>query len=120
MLSITRTNSSEMPQLSLEQTYSLAHVARRKSSSGAARQDLRQRLGTAQLLDALENVIRNSPPPSPQPKYNQPSKSSHITWASLETPKREVKPEVDEYGFAYDEEDEDDGLSLCRTQSRSP
>lgn len=108
-----------MPQLSLEQTYSLAHLARRKSNSGSSRQDLRQRLGTAQLLEVLENVIRNSPPPSPQQQYRQP-KSQHITWASLELPKREQKPEVDEYGFAYDDEDDEDGLSLCRTQSRSP
>lgn len=113
-----------MPQLSIEETYSLAYVARRKSSSGSSRHDLRQRLGTAQLLEALETVIRNSPPPSPQQKSLTPVKSqAAISWAALDTPKRESKPssEVDEYGFSYDdEEDEDDGLSLCRTQSRSP
>lgn len=109
-----------MPQLSLEETYSLAHVARRKSNSGATRQDLRQRLGTAQLLEVLENVIRNSPPPSPQPKYRQPSKSPQIAWATPSKPKQPVRPEADEYGFAYDDDDEEDALSLCRTQSRSP
>lgn len=122
-LSLSRSHSREMPQLSIEQTYSLAYVARRKSSSGTSRQDLRQRLGTAQLLEAVEAVIRNSPPPSPQQKSLKPTKSqTTISWATLDTPKRESKPstEVDEYGFSYEDEDEDDGLSLCRTQSRSP
>lgn len=110
-----------MPQLSIEQTYSLAYVARRKSSSGTSRQDLRHRLGTAQLLEAVEAVIRNSPPPSPQQKSLKPVKShTSITVPTLATPERQSKlsNEVDEYGFGYDDEDDDDGLSLCRTQSR--
>lgn len=109
--------------LSLEETYSLASLARRKSNSGASRTDLRQRLGTAQLLEALEYVIRNSPPPSPQQSCLKPVKSQqHLQWTQLDTPKQELKPEVDEYGFSYDDEyddEEDDSLSLCRTASRA-
>lgn len=111
-----------MPQLSIEQTYSLAYVARRKSSTGTSRQDLRQRLGTAQLLEAVEAVIRNSPPPSPLQKSLKPVKSqSSISFPTLAAPERQSKlaNEVDEYGFGYDDEDDDDSLSLCRTQSRS-
>lgn len=119
MTSMSRTPSSEMSltrTLSVEETYSLASLVRRKSSSGS-KSDLRQRLGHAIMLEALEHAIRNSPPPSPQPKFIQPKQ--HIQWAALDTPKREPKPAVDEYGFAYDDEDEDDGLSLTRTASRS-
>ena len=119
MSAMSRIPSKELPQLSIEDTYSLAYVARRKSSTGSSKTDLRQRLGTAQLLEALENAIRNSPPPSPQPTYRKPTLSQHISWPSLEAPKQEAKPEVDDYGFAYDDDEEDDGLSLCRTQSRS-
>ena len=107
----------DISQMSLDQTYNLASVARRKSSSSSSKLDLRQRLGTAQLLEAVENAIRNSPPPSPQPTYHKP-KSQHIAWATLEVPKRDARPEVDEYGFAYDDEDDEDGLSLCRSQTR--
>ena len=116
---MSRTPSKELPQLSIEDTYSLAYVARRKSSTGSSKTDLRQRLGTAQLLEALENAIRNSPPPSPQPTYRKTTASQHISWASLEAPKQEAKPEFDDYGFAYYDDEEDDSLSLCRTQSRS-
>jgi len=119
MATMSRTPSRESPlarELSIEETYSLASVARRKSSTGS-KTYLRQRLGHAIMLEALENAIRNSPPPSPQTTYSQPKQ--HIQWATLDTQKRESRPEVDEYGFSYDDEDEDDGLSLCRTVSRS-
>jgi len=107
-------------ELSLEETYSLASVARRKSNSGASKADLRQQLGTAQLLEALDNAIRNSPPPSPQQSCLKLTKShQHIQWAQLDQHKEESKPEVDEYGFAYEEDEEDNGLSLSRTASRS-
>lgn len=110
-------------ELSLQDTYTLASLARRKSNSGASKSDLRHRLGTAQLLEALENVIRNSPPPSPQQACLKPTKSQqNIQWAQLDTPRQESKPEVDEYGFAYGDEyddDDDEGLSLCKTISRS-
>ena len=74
------------------------------------------------MLEALENVIRNSPPPSPQPSRLRPVKTQpHIQWAELETPKREPEPTVDEYGFDYDDGEEDlMGLSLTRTISRQP
>jgi len=121
MTTMSRNPSQELSltrELSIEETYSLASVARRKSLGSKA--DLRQRLGTAQLLDALEHAIRNSPPPSPQQPFSKTSRSQQITWAQLDTPKREPKPEVDEFGFAYDDcDDEDDGLTLVRTQSRS-
>lgn len=120
MTTLIRIPSFDMAQLSLDETYNLASLARRKSSTSSQKLNLRQKLGTAQLLEAVETAIRNSPPPSPQPSYQKPQ-SQHISWATLNTTKQEARPEVDEYGFAYDdEEDEDDGLSLCRTQSRSP
>jgi len=123
MPTISRLPPKEIPltrELSIEATYSLVSVARRKSSAGS-RTDLRQKLGHAIVLEAAKNAIRNSPPPSPQPVYSQP-KQQHIQWASLDTLKREPRPKVDEYGFAYDDDDDDDdtGLSLCRTASRSP
>ncbi|KAK5937642.1 hypothetical protein PMZ80_010263 [Knufia obscura] len=125
MSAMSRHLSRELPltrELSIEETYSLASLARRKSNSSASKTDLRQRLGTAQLLEALEDVIRNSPPPSPQQSCLKPTTSQHhIQWAQLDTPKQESKPEIDEYGFAYTDydDDEDDSLSLCRTVSRS-
>lgn len=126
MSTLRRLQPRELPitrELSIEETYSLASIARRKSNSGSSKADLRQRLGTAQLLGALENAIRNSPPPSPQQSSLKPIKSSHhIAWAELETPARQSQTEVDEYGFAYGDEyddDSDDSLSLCRTQSRN-
>lgn len=107
-------------ELSIEETYTLASLARRKSSSGSPKIHLRQRLGNAQLLEALENAIKNSPPPSPQQPCLKPSKSQHISWTALDTPQRDQKAECDEYGFAYDDDDdEENGLVLVRTQSRS-
>ena len=120
MTTMTRRPSCELSltrELSIEETYTLASLARRKSSTNS-RTDLRHKLGTAQLLEALEYAIRNSPPPSPQQRYLTPSKSQHTSW-TLDSPKQ-TRPAVDEYGFAYDdEENEDDGLSLARTQSHS-
>lgn len=109
-------------QISIEETYSLATVARRKSSSEAARHDLRQRVGHAYMLEALEHAIRNSPPSSPKQPTAQPARSErHISWATLETPKREVQPVIDDYDYEYDDGEEDlGGLSLCRTSSRRP
>jgi len=108
-------------RLSIEQTYQLADTARRKSSSEQTRHDLRLRVGHAYMLEALEHVIRNSPPPSPRQSSLQPSKS--ITWAGLETSTQTSPPgpEVDEYGYEYDDGQEDlGGLSLMRTESRRP
>ncbi|KAL8243867.1 hypothetical protein R6Q59_010125 [Mikania micrantha] len=128
-MSLSRTSSLER-SLSIEETYALASVARRKSSSESARKDLRQQLGHAQLLEVVENVIRSSPPPSPRQSTSEIPSSKHISWQSLEVTKRYTPPppppppvrpaeEVDEYGFSYDDDEEDlDSLSLMRTPSR--
>lgn len=111
-------------QLSIEETYNLANTARRKSSSQATRNDLRLKLGHAHMLEALEQVIRTSPPPSPKQHSSTPLRNSRtVSYAPLAPqPQRQpTRPAVDEYGFAYDDEyddEEDDSLSLTRTVSR--
>jgi hypothetical protein len=77
------------------------------------------------MLEALENIIRTSPPPSPQQSSSKMSRStSSISYAPLAPqhitpPSTSHEADVDEYGFAYDDyEDEDDSLSLTKTISR--
>lgn len=112
-------------RLSIEETYALAITARRKSSLESVRNDLRQKVGHAKVLGALENVIRSSPPPSPRQFSTTPAPlTKHISWSQEEVTKR-YRPEdrmledTDEYGFAYEDGEEDfDDMSLCRTESR--
>lgn len=104
--------------LSIEETYSLHTIARRKSASEASRQNLRQRIGHGHLVEVLEQVIRQSPPPSPPSRCTDLKEPSKGMFAPLDVPKRKPRPTHDEYGFPYDDEDDEDSLSLCRTASR--
>lgn len=119
---------SDMPplsrRLSLEETYNLADRARRKSSDKIVREDLRLKLGHTNVLDSLlKDIARRSPPPSPTQGVCKPvavstTKRSTITWATEEVSKVYG---VDDYGFAYDDGEEDmESLSLTRTKSRKP
>jgi len=106
-------------RLSIEQTYSLADTARRKSSLEATRNDLRLLVGHSNVLELLLNEIAKSAPPSPtgvSPKSD--TGKQHITWAPLEVAKAiryaEAEPE-----YEYDDGEEDlESLSLVRTPSR--
>ena len=120
---------SDMPplsrRLSLEETYNLADRARRKSSDRTVREDLRLKLGHTNVLDSLlKDIARRSPPPSPTQGVCKPvavpqSKRQSITWATEEVSKVYG---VDDYGFAYEDDGEEDmeSLSLTRTKSRKP
>lgn len=104
--------------LSIEETYTLHTLARRKSASEASRQNLRQKIGHGHLVEVLEQVIRQSPPPSPPSRCAKLREASKITFAPLDVAKREPRPTHDEYGFPYDDEDDEDSLSLSRIASR--
>jgi hypothetical protein len=122
-------HSPEMPpltrRLSLEETYNLADRARRKSTDKNLREDLRLKLGHTNVLDSLlKDIARRSPPPSPTQGVAKPFaapqlKRQTITWATEEVSKVYG---VDDYGFAYEDDGEDDleSLSLTRTPSRKP
>ncbi|KPI34958.1 uncharacterized protein AB675_3828 [Cyphellophora attinorum] len=114
--------------LSLEETYTLADRARRKSSDKLVREDLRLKLGHTNVLDSLlKDIARRSPPPSPTQSCSRPvsspmkrqSSGNSITWATQTVTKVHG---VDDYGFAYEDDGEEDmeSLSLCRTKSRKP
>lgn len=113
--------------LSLEETYNLADRARRKSSDKLVREDLRLKLGHTNVLDSLlKDIAKRSPPPSPTQGVVRPhsvamkrSTSNTITWATQEITKVHG---VDDYGFEYEDDGEEDmeSLSLCRTKSRKP
>jgi len=117
-----------MPQLtrrlSLEETFNLADRARRKSADKNV--DLRLKLGHTNVLDSLlKDIARRSPPPSPTQGVVKPvgvphhKRGSTITWATQEVTKVYG---VDDYGFAYEDDGEEDleGLTLTRTKSRKP
>lgn len=113
-------------RLSLEETYNLADRARRKSTDKTVREDLRLKLAHTNVLDSLlKDIARRSPPPSPTQGVAKPialastKRPSSITWATEEVSKVYG---VDDYGFAYEDDGEEDfeGLSLTRTKSRKP
>lgn len=123
----TRPTLSDMPplsrRLSLEETYSLAVRARRKSSDKLVREDLRLKLGHTNVLDsALKDIAARSPPPSPTQStctpYSKP-KATSIKWAT-EVVVSHV--EYDDCGFRYEDDGEEDlaGLALVRTKSQKP
>lgn len=122
--------SPDMPpltrRLSLEETFNLADRARRKSSDKNVREDLRLKLGHTNVLDSLlKDIARRSPPPSPTQGVVKPvampqlKRQTTITWATEEITKVYG---VDDYGFTYGDDGEEDfeGLSLTRTKSRKP
>jgi len=107
-------------RLSMEETYILAQTAQRKSSSEATRNDLRLRVGHANVLELLLNEIANSPPPSPTMDTSKPDLSKHIVWASLEVSKNAQHTEA-EPEYEYDDGEEDlAGLTLVKTPTRRP
>lgn len=123
-------HSSEMPpltrRLSLEETFNLADRARRKSTDKNVREDLRLKLGHTNVLDSLlKDIARRSPPPSPTQGVCKPVAVSHhkrpttITWATEEITKVYG---VDDYGFSFGDDGEEDfeSLSLTKTKSRKP
>jgi hypothetical protein len=127
---MTRSPAPTLPpltrSLSLEETYSLADRARRKSSDKFVREDLRLKLGHTNVLDSLlKDIARRSPPPSPTQSVSKPISlarpppSRTITWATEEVTKVHG---IDDYGFSYDDDGEEDfvGLSLSRTKSHKP
>lgn len=123
------TRLPEMPplsrRLSLEETYNLADRARRKSTERNVREDLRLKLGHTNVLDSLlKDIARRSPPASPTQGVCKPVATAHlkpqtITWATEEVSKVYG---VDDYGFGYEDDGEEDfdSLSLTRTKSRKP
>jgi hypothetical protein len=108
-------------RLSIEQTYSLADTARRKSLLEATRNDLRLLVGHSNVLELLLNEIAKSAPPSPtgvSPKSD--TGRQHIAWSPLEVAKviRYVETEPE---YECDDGEEDlASLSLVRTPSRQP
>jgi hypothetical protein len=82
------------------------------------------KLGHSGVLDSLlKDIARRSPPPSPTPTAARPLVNKRspqtITWATQEVTKMHGE---DDYGFAYEDDAEEDmdSLSLCRTVSRKP
>ena len=105
--------------LSLEETQQLAGLARRKSNDKMVREDLRLKLGHTNVLDSLlKDIAKRSPPPSPtQACVKLDRKPTTIQWATQVVSKVE---QVDDFGFTYDDDGEEDleSLNLCRTSSR--
>lgn len=108
-------------RLSLEETYSLAHRARRKSTDKNIREDLRLKLAHENVLtSALKDIAVRSPPPSPtQKSVKLERRPTTITWAPSESTRMNTR---DDYGFPYEDDGEEDfgGLALSRTVSRKP
>lgn len=106
-------------RMSIEEKYSIAETARRKSGSEASRRDLRLAVGHSHMLDMLlkdiaqeeyEHALK-TPPASPPVKHSD----MHITWANKPTTQQEDEPQF-EHIEEYDDGAEDlDSLSLCRT-----
>ena len=131
-MNISRPNIclADMPslerQLSLEETYTLADKARRKSSDKFVREDLRLKLGHTNVLDfALKDIAARTPPPSPTQStcsmYATPkSKPATITWATEVVVSHVEEVDYDDYGFSYNDDGEEDlgGLALTRTSSK--
>ena len=115
-------------RLSLEETYSLADRARRKSSDKFIREDLRRKLSHDKVLDsALKDIAARSPPPSPTQSICSPysipkSKPTSITWATQVIVSHVEVGDYDDCGFAYGDDGEEDisSLALTRTNSRYP
>ena len=102
-------------RLSIEEKYSIAETARRKSGSEASRRDLRLAIGHSHMLDMLLKDIAKeeyeqalkTPPPSPH-------SDMHIRWAD-----HHVEEPSFEHVEEYDDGAEDlESLSLCRTPTR--
>ena len=117
-------NDSEMApltrRLSIEEAHSLAGLARRKSNDRMVREDLLRKLGHTNVLDSLlKDIAKRSPPPSPTQACVKLDRkpAATIQWATQVVSKVE---QVDEYGYVYEEDGEEDleSLSLCRTPTR--
>jgi len=129
MSQLSRPPSRDFPlqrRLSIEETYHLADTARRKSSDRMVRDDLRLKLSHSHILGmVLQDIARNEREHQTSPSTSTPDQGSskcdrHITWDLVETPKK--KSNVDEYGYGYDDDGEEDlaGLALTRTHSKKP
>ena len=134
MSALTRPPSHGLPtlarRLSLEQTYSVAHTARRKSSSQTTRNDLRLQLAHTNVLElALHDISlsesvtsspASSPPTSPKASASHMVDGKHIAWAAVEVVKasRYQRPHF-EYEEYDDGEEDLESLSLVRVSSRS-
>jgi len=108
-------------RLSREETYHLAETARRKSSDKVVREDLRLSLSHGHLLEQLLQEIarteRELQTSLTEEKYllHQGRQSS----SSKQESRVEERELVDDYGFPLESEEEEE-LSLTRTQSHRP
>lgn len=109
-------------RLSLEENFSVADRARRKSSDRYIREDLRLKLGHTNVLDAaLKGIAALSPPPSPTQSTCTPHrKPASITWADQIIVSHVEDGDSDDHGFSYDDDGEEDigSLTLSRTPSK--
>jgi len=104
-------------RLSRAETYHLAETARRKSSDRIVREDLRLSLSHGHLLDQLLQEIARSE----RELQTSPTEEKYLFSQERQSSKPQQMAErqlVDEYGFSFDDGEEQEELSLTRTQSR--
>lgn len=94
-------------------TNRLMYIVAKKTLRDASRQDLRSHLGTLLLIEALKGAARLSVTQIDSLIQAPPS---------IRVDRRDLPAHdslrMDEYGFRYEDEDNENDLSLCRTQSR--